>query len=73
MHYPKTILGIWLLSFLDSLWLVVSESTRSRLALMGPLSAIRLVLLQKILHRSMGLIMMRPLLRLLVSHLFIPS
>ena len=39
---------------------------------MGPLSAIKLILLQKVLHRSIGLIMKRPLLQLLVSHLFIP-
>ena len=29
--------------------------------------------MQKVLHRSMRLIMKRPLLRLLVSHLFVPS
>ena len=68
-----TILGIWSLSLLDSLWLVVSGSIRSRLALMGLLSATRLVLLQKVLHRSMGLIMKRPSLQLLVSHLFVSS
>ena len=73
MHYPKTILGIWLLSLLESLWLVVNGSTRSILTLMGPLSAIRLALLQKVLHRSMGLIIKRPLLWLLVSYLFVPS
>ena len=38
----------------------------------GLLSDIRLVLLQKVLHKSMGLIMKRPLLRLLESHLFEP-
>ena len=43
-----------------------------KIALMGLLSATRLVLLQKVLHRSMGLIMKRPLLQLLVSHLFVP-
>ena len=58
---------------LRNLWLVVSGSTRLRLALMGPLSATKLVLLQKVLHRSMRLIMKRPLLRLLISHLFVPS
>ena len=73
MHYPKTILGIWLLSLLESLWLVVNGSTRSILALMGPLSAIRLTLLQKVLHRSMRLIIKKPLLWLLVSYLFMPS
>ena len=73
MHYPKTILGIWLLFLLESLWLVVNGSTRSILALMGPLSAIRLTLLQKVLHRSMRLIIKRPLLWLLVSYLFMPS
>ena len=73
MHEPKTILGIWSLSLLDNLWLVVSGSIRSRLALMGPLSATKLILLQKVLHKSMGLIMKRLLLQLLVSHLFIPS
>ena len=36
-----------------NLWLVVSGSIRLRFALMGPLSATKLVLLQKILHRSM--------------------
>ena len=56
-----------------NLWLVVSSSTRLRLTLMGPLSATKLALLQKVLHRSMRLIMKRPLLWLLVSHLFIPS
>ena len=55
-----------------NLWLVVSGSTRLKLVLMGPLSATKLVLLQKGLHKSMGLIMKRPLLRLLVSHLFVP-
>ena len=40
---------------------------------MGLLSDIRLVLLQNVLHKSMGLIMKRPLLRLLESHLFEPS
>ena len=40
---------------------------------MGPLSATKLVLLQNVLHRSMRLIMKRPLLLLLVSHLFMPS
>ena len=55
-----------------NLWLVVSGFTRLRLSLMGPLNATKLVLLQKVLHRSMGLIMKRPLLRLLVSHLFMP-
>ena len=40
---------------------------------MGSLSAIKLILLQKVLHRSMRLIMKSPLLRLLVSHLFVPS
>ena len=58
---------------LGNLWLVVSGFTRLRLALMSPLSATRLVLLQKVSHRSMGLIMKRPLLRLLESHLFEPS
>ena len=57
----------------ENLWLVVSESTRLRLALMGPLSATKLVLLQKVLHKSMRLIMNRPLLWLLISHLFVPS
>ena len=52
---------------------VVSGSRRLRLTLMGLLSATRLVLLQKVLHRSMRLIMKRPLLQLLVSHLFVPS
>ena len=58
---------------LRNLWLVVSGSTRLRLALLDPLSTTKLVLLQKVLHRSIGLIMKRPLLRLLVSHLFVPS
>ena len=44
-----------------------------KIALMGPLSATKLVLLQNVLHRSMRLIMKRPLLLLLVSHLFMPS
>ena len=44
-----------------NLWLVVNGSTRLRPTLMGPLNATKLVLLQKVLHRSMGLIMMRPL------------
>ena len=57
---------------LGNLWLVVNGSTRSRLTLMGPLSVIKLILLQKVLHKSMGLIMKRPLLRLLESHLFVP-
>ena len=57
---------------LGNLWLVVNGSTRSKLALMGQLSIIKLVLLQKVLHRSIGLIMKRPLLRLLKSHLFVP-
>ena len=57
----------------ENLWLVVSESTRLRLALMGPLSATKLVLLQKVLHKSMRLIIKRPLLWLLISHLFVPS
>ena len=57
----------------ENLWLVVSESIRLRLALMGPLSATKLVLLQKILHRSMRLIVKKHLLQLLVSHLFVPS
>ena len=56
-----------------NLWLVVSGSIRLRLVLMDPLSATKLVLLQKVLHWSMGLIMKRPLLRLLISHLFVPS
>ena len=47
---------------LGNLWLIVSESTRSILTLMGPLSDIKLFLLQKVLDRSMGLIMKRPLL-----------
>ena len=72
MHYPKIILGIWWLSPLGSLWLVVSESTRPRLGLMAPLCAAKLVLLQKVLHRSMWLIIKRPLLRLLESYLFVP-
>ena len=38
----------------------------------SPLSNIKLVLLQKVLHRSMRLIMKRPLLQLLESHLFMP-
>ncbi|RVW77550.1 Retrovirus-related Pol polyprotein from transposon RE2 [Vitis vinifera] len=63
----KTILGTWFLSLLDSLWLVVSGSIRSRLALMDPLSATRLVLLPKALHRNMGLIMKRLLLQLLMD------
>ena len=42
---------------LENLWLVVSGSTRLRLALMGPFSATKLILLQKILHMSMRLIM----------------
>ena len=46
---------------------------KSRLTLMGLLSDIRLVLLQNVLHKSRGLIMKRPLLRLLESHLFEPS
>ena len=57
---------------LGNLWLVISGFTRLRLILIGPLSATKLVLLQKVLHRSMGLIMKRPLLRLLVFHLFMP-
>ena len=73
MHYLETILGTWCLSPLGNLWLVVNEFTRLRLALMGPLSATKLVLLQKVSHKSMGLIMKRPLLRLLISHLFVPS
>ena len=56
-----------------NLWLVVSGFIRLRLALMGPLSATKLISLQKVLHRSTGLIMKRPLLRFLVSHLFVPS
>ena len=55
-----------------NLWLVVSEFTKSRLALIGPLSDIKLVLLQKVLHRSIGLIMKRCLLQLLESHIFVP-
>ena len=58
---------------LGNLWLVVSRSTRLRLALMGPLSATKLVLLQNILYKIMGLIIKRPLLWLLVSHLFVSS
>ena len=50
------------LPHLENLWLVVNGSTRSRLTLMGPLSTIKLVLLQKVLHKSIGLIMKRPLL-----------
>ena len=57
---------------LGNLWLVVSESTRSRLTLMGPLSAIKLFLLQKVLHKRMRLIMKRPLLRLPRSHMIVP-
>ena len=55
-----------------NLWLVVSGSTRSRLAMMGPLNAIKLVLLQNVLYRRMRLIMKRLLLWLLESHLFMP-
>ena len=73
MHYLKTILGIWWLSLLGNLWLVISGSTRSKLALIGQLSDIKLFLLQKVLHRWMELIMKRPLLWLLESHLFVPS
>ena len=58
---------------LGNLWLVVSEFTGLRLTLMGPLSDIKLVLLQKVLHKSMRLIMKRPLVRLLVSYLFVTS
>ena len=58
---------------LRNLWLVVSESTRLRLTLMGPLSATKLVSLQKVSQRSMGLIIERSLLWLLVSYLFVPS
>ena len=39
----------------------------------GSIEHYKLVLLQKVLHRSMRLIMKRPLLRLLVSHLFVLS
>ena len=39
----------------------------------GSIKYTKLVLLQKVSHRSMGLIMKRPLLRLLVSHLFVPT
>ena len=35
---------------MENLWLIVSGSTRLKLALMGPLSATKLVLLQKVLH-----------------------
>ena len=55
-----------------SLWLVLNGSIRSKLTLMGPLSTIKLFLLQNVLHRSMGLIMNRTLLRLLESHLSVP-
>ena len=55
-----------------SLWLVLNGSIRSKLTLMGPLSAIKLFFLQNVLHRSMGLIMNRTLLRLLESHLSVP-
>ena len=72
MHYLRIILGIWSLFPLGNQWLVISEFTRLRLALMGPLSATKLVLLQKVLYRSMGLIIKRPLLRLLVPNLFMP-
>ena len=41
---------------LGNLWLVVSGSRRLRLVLMGPLIATKLVLLQKVLHRRIGLI-----------------
>ena len=34
-----------------NLWLVISGSTRLRLALMGPLSSTKFILLQKVLHR----------------------
>ena len=47
---------------LGNLWLVVNRSSRLRLALMGPLSATKLVLLQKVLHKSIGLIMKRGML-----------
>ena len=73
MHHLKTIPEIWWLSPLGNLWLVISKSITLRLALMGPLSATKLVLLQKVLHRSMRLITKWSLLRLLISHLFVPS
>ena len=57
---------------LENLWLIVSGSTRLRLVLMGPLSATKLILLQKVLHKSMRLIMKRPLLWLIESHMFVP-
>ena len=47
---------------LGNLWLVVSGFIRLRLTLMGPLRATKLVLLQKVLHKSIGLIMKRHLL-----------
>ena len=55
------------------LWLVVSGSTRLRLTLMDALSATKRILLQKVLHKSIRLIMERHLLWLLVFHLFVPS
>ena len=39
----------------------------------GSIGDIKLILLQKVLHRSMRLIMKRPLLWLIESHMFVPS
>ena len=58
----KTGHGIWLISPLENLLSVLNGFIRSRLDLMALLIATRLALLQAVLLKSMGLIMMRLLL-----------
>ena len=72
MHYPKTVLGIWLICLLTSLWLVVSGCSKSRLSLTDKLRDTKLILLPKVSHMSMTLIMRKPLLWLLLFHLSAP-
>jgi hypothetical protein len=72
MHYPETVLGIWLICLMTNLWLVVSGCSKSKLGLMDPLSETKLVMLQKVSHMSMTLIMRKLLLQLLAFHLSAP-
>jgi hypothetical protein len=69
MHYLETVLGTWLICLQTNLWLVVSGCSKSKLGLTDPLSDTKLILLPKVSHRSMALIMRKPLLQLLAFHL----
>jgi hypothetical protein len=62
MLYTKTIHGIWLTCLVESLWLGVSEFTKSSLVLMVLLIDTRLDLWSDVLLKNMVWIMRKPLL-----------